>query len=243
MISIVKKIANKFRTQEIANPYEHQSYAQTGEDNIVDFIFKHILQLPNFTYFDIGAHHPYYLSNTAIFYQRGNKGLSIEPDPQLYTAIKKARPNETVLNIGVDFSTDDDSKKMLDFYIMTTPTLNTFSEKEAKRLDIEGQYKIKEVAKIEVVHLHQLFRNYFLPDFLSIDVEGIDFEIVKSIDIKKYRPKVICIETAEFDPVPPGKKEYDAINYLVENSYMQFADTFNNTIFIDKLYLNSIYKK
>jgi FkbM family methyltransferase len=229
----------KYYTTRLHKKY---SYSQTGEDLIVDFVFKHILQKKDFTYFDVGAHHPFYLSNTALFYKSGMKGVCIEPDPLLHEEISKARSRDVCLNIGVGFTIDETATEDLDFYIMSARTLNTFSREEAERLDSEGLYKILEQKKIPVVHLHRLFKEYFVPDFLSIDVEGIDFEILKSIDFQKYRPKVVCIETAEFSAVPPGKKEEESIVYLKEKDYLVYADTFNNTIFIDNIYLQKLYK-
>jgi FkbM family methyltransferase len=231
-----KKIISKLQ------PHKKYSYSQTGEDVIIDFIFQHILRLPNFTYFDIGAHHPTYLSNTALFYKNGMTGICVEPDPVLHEKIVKARSKDTCLNIGIGFNEDENLEEELEFYIMSARTLNTFSRQEAERLNSEGQYKIVESKKIPVIHIHKLFKKYFIPDFLSIDVEGIDMEILHSINIEKYRPKVICIETAEFSPVPPGRKEEEAIIYLKEKGYMVYADTFNNTIFIDNNYLQKIYK-
>jgi hypothetical protein len=58
------------------------SYSQSGEDVIVDFIFQ-ILKIQKPSYLDVGAHHPSYLSNTYLFYQKGCQGVCIEPDPVL----------------------------------------------------------------------------------------------------------------------------------------------------------------
>jgi len=237
----MKTVLRNILSGEKADKNIGRTYAQSGEDVIVDFIFKHILKHDKITYFDIGAHHSTYLSNTALFYKMGSTGICVEPDPILHDEIRKARPKDTCLNIGIGFSKDEIITEDLEFFIMSSRTLNTFSRKEAERLDQEGTYKIVDKKKIPVVHLHTLFNKYYIPDFLSIDVEGIDLEILKSIDFSLYRPKVLCIETAEFSPIPPGKKEYDSINYLVEQNYMVYADTFNNTIFIDNQYLKSIY--
>jgi FkbM family methyltransferase len=219
-------------------PYK-KSYSQSGEDLLVEFIFYHILNIKDFTYMDIGAHHPYYLSNTAIFYEKGNKGISIEPDPILFNEIKKERPNEICLNIGIMFNKKQNNEELAEFYIMSTTTLNTFSKKEAERLHYEGTYKITEKKMIPVKHIHQIIEEYFLPDFVSIDVEGIDYEIIQSFNLKKYRPKVICIETLEFSPnASENIKNKEIINYLSSNNYFLYADTNINSIFIDNNLLN-----
>lgn len=75
---------------------------------------------------------------------------------------------------------------------MSFPILNTFSREEAKKPNNEGNYKIVETKEIHIQHLHEIFNKYFFPDFISIDVEDLDFE--------KYLPKIICIENVEFLP-------------------------------------------
>lgn len=235
MLNKLKNILkNKGNDNDFKNQYLHHSYSQVGEDIIVEFIFKHILKQNEFTYMDVGAHHPFYLSNTALFYEKGFKGISIEPDPNLCSLIKKYRTNEVCLNIGIMFNEVVNIKQEIDFYVMSATTLNTFSKEEAERLDNEGTYKITDIKKIEVQHLHSIFKKYFLPDFLSIDVEGLDIEIIKSIDFVKYRPKVICVETIQFSPKGNENiKNYDIINYLKEMNYYLYADTNINSIFID----------
>ncbi len=219
----------------------HISFSQSGEDIIVDFIFKNILNQPKFTYCDVGAHHSTYISNTALFYKNGLKGICIEPDPTLFAEIKANRPNDICLNCGIGFG-GKDAVEELDFYIMSAKSLNTFSKEEAERLDRQGEYKIVETRKIKTYNINRIFDEYFVPDFLSVDVEGIDFEIIKSIDLTKNRPKVICVETAEFSPVPPGMKVYESVNYLKEHGYIYYADTYNNSIMLDGEHLKNISK-
>ena len=219
------------------------SYAQSGEDIIVEFIFANILNQTKFTYCDVGAHHSTYISNTALFYKKGMTGICIEPDPNLFDEIKRNRPKDICLNCGIGFSEDKNLEEDLDFFIMSSKSLNTFSRSEAERLDKQGEYKIIEIKKIKTFNINKIFEKYFIPDFVSIDVEGIDFEIIKSIDLLNNRPKVICVETAEFSPVPPGIKVFDSINYLKENGYVFYADTYNNSIFLDNYYLQMIHNK
>lgn len=236
----MKKIIKSFLKKLTSDGDQKISYAQSGEDLIIDFVFKHVLQKPHFTYMDIGAHHATHLSNTALFYQNGMKGISIEPDPVLYNEIKKVRTTEVCLNVGIGYNISENETTSLEFYIMNSRTLNTFSKEEAERLDKTSDYKIVDKIEVPVIHIHKLFKEYFVPDFISIDVEGIDFQILQSIDLENYRPIVFCIESAEFSPIPPGKKVYDSIEYLTERGYVMYADTFNNSIMIDKRVL---YKK
>lgn len=119
---------NKLKHQLIANffssdekKYEKKSFSQSGEDLIVKFIIDN-LGINKPTYIDIGAHHPYFISNTALFYKNGCRGINIEPDPPLFKVFLKYRKEDVNLNIGIS-----DCNSESDFYIISASTLNTFS--------------------------------------------------------------------------------------------------------------------
>jgi FkbM family methyltransferase len=102
--------------------YSHRTYAQSGEDQIVLGIFN-LLGIDRPSYIDIGAHHPWVISNTALLYELGCRGVNIEPNPDLIPAFRKHRPADTNLNIGVA-----DKEGQLRFYRFgKTSGRNTFS--------------------------------------------------------------------------------------------------------------------
>lgn len=208
-----------------------KSYSQTGEDIIVKFIFDAIgINKPG--YLDIGAHHPRYLSNTAMLYSRGSRGINVEPDPILFKNFLKNRSKDINLNIGI--ATE---KGALPFYIMDPPTLNTFSETEANEYVAEHGFRIQNRVDIQVdtiTNIVDRYNNGEFPDFLSVDVEGLDFQLIQSIDYKKSYPKVICVETITYSAKGRGVKQKEIINYLLSQGYMVFADTYINTIFVRK---------
>lgn len=224
----MKRILNKLRNLLFKkhNPYCKISYSQCGEDLIIDFILKDKgIDLP--TYIDIGASHPYFLNNTAIFYERGSRGINIEPDPELFKAFVKYRKRDINLNIGVG-----EKQEERDFYIMSSRGLNTFSKEIAEKYEKEQNYKIIEVKRIKVDTLNNIIKKYFnnnFPDFLSIDCEGLEFEILKSYDFTFNFPKVICVETFNLSH---GKIEEKIIDYLLNNNYRLHSSTFINSIFI-----------
>jgi hypothetical protein len=78
--SILKNTLPQKDAENLFSKFEKKSFSQSGEDLIIDFIFN-ALGISRPSYIDIGAHHPYYLNNTAIFYLRGARGINIEPDP------------------------------------------------------------------------------------------------------------------------------------------------------------------
>jgi len=207
------------------------SYSQSGEDLIIQFIFN-ALGVKKPTYIDIGAHHPFYLSNTAIFYKKGCCGICVEPDPYLFKYIKKNRKNDICLNIGIGGKASDEA----DFYMMSAPTLNTFSKEDALNYEKNSNYKINKVIKLPLQDINCIFESYLNghPDFVNIDVEGLDFEILKSLDFERFRPSVLCIETLKFIRDGVEEKDQILINFVIEQGYMVYADTYMNTIFVNE---------
>ena len=225
---ILYRIINKIK-REVGIDYK-KSYSQCGEDLIMQHIFNALnIQTP--TYLDIGAHHPSFLNNTKLFYDNGSSGVNIEPDPSLITAFWKKRPRDINLNIGIGDKTD-----VLPFYVMSVPTLNTFSEEEAKTIEHGGNIKIKQVINMSILDVNDILKNYFSlpPDLISIDVEGLDLAILRNLDFSLYRPKVICVETITFSEIRQGKKITEIASLMEYNGYFSYADTNINTIFVDR---------
>jgi len=67
-----------------------KSYSQCGEDLIVNYVFG-ALNIKKPSYIDVGAYHPQHLSNTALLYERGSRGVNIEPDPKLFRYFLRRR--------------------------------------------------------------------------------------------------------------------------------------------------------
>lgn len=210
--------------------YRKFSYSQTGEDLIVDFIFTNILTKVKPHFIDIGAHHPFYFNNTAIFYKKGYSGINIEPDPYLFTEFTKKRKNDLNLNIGIS-----DKISCQNFYIMSVPTMNTFSKKVAHDLVNNHNFSISEVRSVPVDTITNVINKYSggrFPSFLSLDIEGCEHLVIDTINYQHNYPKVICLETIEFSNNLSAKKNHKIIQYLKDKGYIVFADTHINTIFL-----------
>ena len=229
---VIKKITSKLKLNTL-DDYSKLSFSQCGEDLIIKFIFD-CLKIKKPSYIDIGAHHPFYLSNTALLYRNGSRGINVEPDPSLFRSFLENRLEDSNVNVGVG-----NSKEELDFYIISSPTLNTFSKEEAEKYSKEGDYTIKEVKKIEVLPVSEIlteFSNGAFPQFLNVDAEGIDEMIIKQIDFSNNYPIVICLETISFSTNGSGVKDKSLIDYIESNGYLVYADTYINTIFVKKEY-------
>ena len=209
--------------------YRKVSFSQCGEDLIVRSIFTQ-LGIGSPSYIDIGAHHPYYLSNTALFYEAGSRGINIEPDPVLFGSFTQYRKEDINLNIGIS-----DDVSVLDFYIINNPVLNTFSKEEAENYHKEGDYHITKKIKIKVTTVTNVldeFNEGKFPDFLSIDAEGVDEIIFNSLDFIKISPIVICVETISFSNKGKGEKNNSLIEFIKSKGYFLYADTYINSIFV-----------
>jgi len=231
MKNLFRKVINKFIL-----PHSQLVYAQSGEDLILAHLFYKLnIQKP--TYLDIGANHPAYISNTYYFYLRGSRGVCIEPNPYLFKKIKKARPKDDVINAGVGFN----ERSEADFYLFPDEAngLSTFSKEEA---DYWGRVGMKNIGKIEyekviklpLITINSVMEKYFnkTPDFISLDVEGLDLEILQSLDFNRNSPKVICVETLLYDEHQNESKNPGIISFLQKKGYVIYADTHVNTIFI-----------
>lgn len=214
------------------------SYAQFGEDILIDYFFQHYLKKSNPTYLDIGTNHPINGNNTYLFYSRGCFGVCIEPDPVLYKEILSKRAKGIVLNAGVGIGKEKEGT----LYIFPEPYTgwNTFSSEEAINRQKETGINYTESAKIPFLSINDVIEKYFqpCPDFVSIDVEGLDFAILQTLDFAKYRPAVFCVETMSFSVSTEAEKCSDIMNLLLANGYISYADTHINTIFVRQDILN-----
>jgi FkbM family methyltransferase len=216
----------------VASPLERVSYAQSGEDLIIDFIFSALL-VREPTYLDIGAHHPTHLSNTFFFYLRGGRGVNVEPDPDLFGAFGEQRPMDTNLNCAIALGEEGEA----DFFCIDPPTLNTLSEAEARSYEATGRHPIRAVVRVPTMSINTLLDKHFAdraPDLLTVDIEGLDEQVVRSLDLARHRPLVICVETLSYSVDRREVKLHGVIDHLLAHGYMHYADTYINSIFVDE---------
>jgi len=230
---IIKKIIPKKYHKKIISiknkifdGYSIKSYSQEGEDMILRRIFGG--QKTGF-YVDIGAHHPKRFSNTYFFYKNGWSGINIDATPEIMEEFKKVRSRDINLNIGISKSSGD-----MDFYIFNEPALNTFNEELSKERVKNTTYKLEKKIKVKTDTLENIFNKYLksnIIDFMSIDAEGLDLQVLQSNNWEKFRPKYMLVESLKSDvsqilDCPINK-------YLTEKGYKFFAKTFNTYFYRD----------
>lgn len=229
--NIIKKLFNIATVQtNSVHQYEKKSYSQSGEDIIIEYLFR-LRNIDKPVCLDIGAYHPVVSNNTYKFFLKGSKVVNIDANPAAIEKFDETRPGDTNLNIGIGADTGE-----FDFYIMEDVSLNTFSLEQKVSLEKMGN-RLREVKKIKMVPVNHVLKEYFgniAPDLISIDAEGVDFDIVKSFDFNEYAPKVICIETINYTADGTGIKRFSLCEYIEAAGYFEYANTNINSIFVNK---------
>ncbi|MEO6453455.1 MAG: FkbM family methyltransferase [Ginsengibacter sp.] len=204
-------------------------FSQMGEDRILHFLFQS-LGITNPTYLDIGANHPVNGSNSYFFYHRGSCGVCVEADPTLAAQIKRVRKRDICLNVGIGVT----ESTAADFYIFPNPYTgwNTFSKEEAE-FRKTNWHPYEKIIKMPLQNINAILEKNFnaTPDFISIDVEGLDFDILKSLDFNRHHPTALIVETLHYDEFNKPQKQQDLIDFVCSKGYSVYADTYVNTIF------------
>lgn len=205
------------------NDYHWLMFSQEGEDGILRRIFEN--QAEGF-YVDVGAHDPQRFSNTYFFYMRGWDGINIEPNPGSIKRFNKIRPRDKNLEIGVA-----EKARTIDYYQFEESALNTFDAQTA--MEYKKNNKFNKVA-IEVKPLKEILQEH-LPknqtiDFMTIDAEGFDEEILKSNDWEKYRPAILLIESRNNETIQDACST-SIHAYLVTKGYNMISKCINTQIY------------
>lgn len=213
----------------LSSSYHRISYSQEGEDML---LARFLHEKTNGFYVDVGAYHPQRFSNTYYFYLNGWEGINIDAMPGSMDIFNKFRPRD--INIETAIAND---RKDLTFYIFDEPALNSFDEDLSRKRN-NGIYNIVREQKMSTTTLKEILECH-LPidkkiDFLSVDVEGLDLDVLKSNDWQLYRPDFILVECLETDIDNIEKNE--VYRFLLDNNYAFFTKTFN-TVFFKNQYL------
>lgn len=199
------------------------SYSQDGEDVLV----SSLLRGTKGTYVDVGAYHPIHYSNTYHFYKKGWKGIAIDPNPAFKNLYSIFRSRDTFVCSGVGSVINEK-----DYYMYTDGAYNTFSKERANELATQNYPKLSQVTKRSIRPLGDILKETGIEeiDFLSVDVEGLEIEVLNSHNWQ-IRPKVIAIEdnTFNFENLS-GSAVY---TYLSEKGYTLAAGSPRTPIFLD----------
>ncbi len=210
----------------ILDGHASKSYSQEGEDMILRRFFA---DKSKGFYVDVGAHHPKRFSNTFHFYKQGWFGINIDAMPGSMQLFNKQRQRD--INLEIPVGPDQSS---LTYYIFNETALNGFdahlSQQRASSLD---SYHIERTIKIDTKSLSSILDEHLPPnmriDFMSIDVEGMDLDVLKSNNWNKYRPEIILVEI--LDNSLSKLKSSDVNKFMESCGYEMYAKAVNTVFF------------
>jgi FkbM family methyltransferase len=156
------------------------SYSQFGEDMVVKSLLRNIR---SGTYADVGCYDPVLYSNTYYFYKKGWSGINIDPNPDLASRYHLLRPRDTFVCTGIG------------------------NGEASYQPQADGAYnKFEKGSGMQLTKLSEIFKDLKKVDFLNIDVEGMEMDVLTSHDWK-VTPTVIAVEHEKFDPNNPSASE------------------------------------
>jgi len=201
-----------------------KTYAMEGEDLEIVKILKNI---KNGFYVDAGGYHPLDINNTHLLYKKNWRGINIDLSEFSIDLFNFMRPDD--ININVAVANNDD---YVTFFYQKKLSLLTTIKKNIADQRMQGLIKEQQIKsnKLTTILNNTKYKNKKI-DFLNIDIEGADFEALKSLDFETYRPKLVCVEIYD------ENIDSSNINIFLKNlNYTRkWSATFSH-LYIDDLY-------
>ena len=232
MINKISSYLNLFHKKLF---FKKNYYSFSGVDVIIENIFRN--ENHGF-YIDVGCQHPIKNNNTYHLYKKGWQGINVDLDIDNINLFKTARPKDHNINVAVSSKIGEAN---LYFYHKKSP-INTIDKKTS---DYQ-KAKISDIRKIKTETLNNIinyskFKNKKF-NFLSIDVEGHELEVLKGLDLNKYKPDVIVVEFLDLSTKKLEVKNLNIDNlfktelfkYLTLKNYILVNYIYSDLIFINK---------
>ena len=168
--------------------FPKKSYSMLGEDL---FIQKYFRNISKGVYVDVGAYHPYFWSNTHLLFKNKWKGINIDINPVSIELFKYTRPNDSNINVAISNS----NKKFIKYYTKNIINTMTTTNKYAAQTSYLKGYDVRKIKcqKLNYIISKSKFKNQKI-NFLNIDAEKSDLDVLKSLNFNKYKPDLICVE-------------------------------------------------
>lgn len=208
----------------------NETYGQCGEDIIADSflrvqLFRSGRNYEQLKYIEIGANHPVVHSASYLFHKKyGAHGILVEPIPSLCETLSKHRPGDTVVNCVVSASHAETAT----LYVTKHQALSSLNRRHIELFAGDAK-QVTDKLVVRNCHINSFMETYAPKtiDFLSVDTEGTDFEILHALDTERFRPTLIQCETSG-DVMP-------FVEFFKTKSYILLAATNVNVFFADAL--------
>jgi len=208
----------------------YRYYGQHGEDFLLWNLFRH--KKAGF-YVDVGAFDGIHLSNTLSFEQQGWSGICIEPHPSYFQLCKRSRPGALCLNAAC-VATED--LAVTEFYAEELGLLSGLRSDQEKDVALRYQRRGLKFRGFEQLEVPALTLNSILEkygpshgyiDFISIDVEGTEPDVLHGLDLEKYEVRVLVIE-ANTEEICKALDSY----MIAKNDYIKARNSGPNFFYV-----------
>ena len=219
-----------YKTSLFLNLIKYSIKEKCRKDSGKHFLFlkDYYKTKTNGFYIDVGCYHPIRLSNTKFLYDKGWKGINIDISNKSIDLFKIARKKDINLNIGIG----NKNKVSEAYFKKDIFHANTLVYDHAEKL--LGEYTKK---KINVYTLNSVINNHAKNkkiDFLDIDCEGKDLEVLEGLDLNKNEIDLISIEMHGYDE--NTKRDGELIfDIMKKNSYKNVYGIFPDTLIFKKI--------
>tara|TARA_Y100001958_G_C21136551_1_gene476438 strand:+ start:93 stop:794 length:702 start_codon:yes stop_codon:yes gene_type:complete len=216
-----------YKLQKIyKDKFPNKHFAEFAEDVMINRIFKNDNKG---VYVDIGAYHPYKGSLTYLLFKKGWRGMNIDLSKTSIDLFKIARPND--LNICCAISNKTEKKTYFENSPINQQNSLIRQNTSQKEIIIDA-YRLDDLLTLKN------FKNF---DYLNIDTEGNEIDVLEGINFKKISPKLITIEENNFFKI--SKADNEKINFLEERNYILINIIGVTMFFYQKDFLDEISDK
>lgn len=170
------------------------SFSQFGEDRLLIRLLEGVTDPRNRVYVDIGAHDPAIYSNTLLLHKRGWRGINVDASAASIEKFRAARPGDR--NVCAAIS---DAARSMSFFEYPSPAANRIGPSDhPDPRNVLGESPVR-TTRIATRALNELLAEQLLPaeriGLLNIDCEGEDLTLIRHLDLARWRPVVIAVET------------------------------------------------
>jgi FkbM family methyltransferase len=199
--------------------FKKSNFSQGKEEEILNDVF--FSQKKGF-YVDVGCYHPRRFSNTTTLYNRGWNGINIDANKKNLKLFNIFRKRDKNINALISEKSEN-----LKYYYFDESALNGVLSETRLNYLIDLGYKVVKEENLVTKRLDELLNFYEVPnkkiDLLDIDVEGLDLQVLKSLDLNIYNVELILIEV--------GDNENEIVEYLTKFNYFIYAREDRNIFF------------
>lgn len=219
------RFAVVYLLKKLFNDDASLNYSQTGEDAVIRSLLD---ETRPGIYVDVGCNEPIHWSNTLSLYLHGWRGVNVDANPRLIERFKSVRLRDTAVCAAIS-----DQEREVVFHEFEDELVSTLSAEALP--EWQSKWKKRGERMVTTRRLDSILEENLAPgaeiDLLSVDVEGHDLNVLRSIDLTRFRPKLIVVEMHHLDL--KLTQENPVNRYLEAQQFRQIGYDTLNGYFVD----------